>query len=120
LPLAAALAATGAAVERAIAEVGHGPMPGPDRWLLVGAAMVVFAALALIQFASTPGEDDLGRNITLSRLAAIPFLALIGFFADLEPQWVVLGVLGICVAQLVSDMSSAAIVGDIEQVDEIA
>jgi hypothetical protein len=94
-------------------------MPEPDRWLLVGATMVVFASLALIQFASTPGEDDLGRNITLTRLAGLPFLVIIGFLGNLEPQWVVGGVLGVCVAQLVSDMSSAAL-AESEPSEELA
>ncbi|MDH3462799.1 MAG: low temperature requirement protein A [Acidimicrobiia bacterium] len=107
LPLAAALAAVGAGLELAVAEVGHGPMLHADRWLLVGSTMVVLGALALIQFASNPDASDVGRYITTTRLAGIPFLAVIGFLSELEPHWVVLGVLGVCVAQLVADMSSA-------------
>ncbi|MDH3189666.1 MAG: hypothetical protein OEM39_03380, partial [Acidimicrobiia bacterium] len=97
----------GAGLELAVAEVGHGPMLHADRWLLVGSTMVVLGALALIQFASNPDASDVGRYITTTRLAGIPFLAVIGFLSELEPHWVVLGVLGVCVAQLVADMSSA-------------
>lgn len=118
LPLAAGLAAIGAGLERAVADVGNGAMPGADRWLLVGSTMVVFAALALIQYASTQGEDEFGRNITLGRLVGIPFLGVVGLLSDLQPQWVVLGVLGICVAQLVSDMSSAAAASERRQIGE--
>lgn len=107
LPLAAALAATGAGLERAVADAGHGPMPGSDRWLLVGSVMVVLGALALIQFASAKSETVAGRNITTSRLLGIPFLMVIGFLGDLKPEWVVLGVLGVCVAELVSDLASS-------------
>lgn len=106
LPLAAALAATGAALEKAIADAGHGPMPGPDRWLLVGSVALVFAALALIQFASTNVLERQGSAIVFRRLLAIPFLLIIGLLSVLEPQWVVLGVLAVAVAQLVADLSA--------------
>jgi len=107
LPLAAAIGATGAGLERAVADAGHGPMPAPDRWLLVGSVMVVLGALALIQFASARSETVVGRNIITSRLLGIPFLMIIGFLGDLQPEWVVLGVLGVCVAELVSDLASS-------------
>ncbi len=107
LPLAAALAATGAALELAILDANHGPMAGGDRWLLVGASVGVMASLALIQLASTTDKEDLSRSIIVSRVLGIPFLILIGFLSSLETQWVVLGVLGVCVAELISDMSAA-------------
>jgi low temperature requirement protein LtrA len=107
-PLAAAIGAVGAALERAVAYAGHGPMPGEDRWLLVGSVMVVFAALALIQFASTNRQPDARADIAVSRLLGIPFLIVIGLLADLSPEWVVFGVLGVCVAELVADLSFAS------------
>ncbi len=107
MPLAAALAATGAGLERAVADAGHRSMPGPDRWLLVSAVAVVLGALALIQAASSKSDTVAGRNITMSRLLGIPFLMSIGFLTDLAPEWVVLGVLGVCVAELVSDLTSS-------------
>jgi hypothetical protein len=42
----------------------------------------------------------------MSRLIGIPFLIVIGFLSALEPSWVGLGVFGICVAELVADMSA--------------
>lgn len=106
LPLAAGLAATGAGLEKAVADAGHGPMPGSHRWLLVGSVAFVYAALALIQFASSNDLELRGRAIVLGRLIGIPLVLVIGFLSELEPQWVVLGVLGVSVAQLVSDLSA--------------
>jgi predicted GNAT family acetyltransferase len=105
--LAAGLAVSAAGLERAIIGSGQGPMPDSDRWLLVGSISAVFAALAMVQFASTEKEGGSDRSITIGRLAGIPFLVLIGLLSSLEAQWVVLGVFGICVAQLVADMTSA-------------
>ena len=82
-------------------------MPGADRWLLVGSVIVVLAALALIQFASTPTAGP-GRQITVTRLLGIPFLVLVGFLGALQAQWVVVGVIGICAAQLVADMTEVS------------
>jgi low temperature requirement protein LtrA len=107
LVLAAALASSAVGLERAVSEAGDGPMPGTDRWLLVGSVIVVLAALALIQFASTFTRSP-GRHIIFTRLAGIPFLVLVGFLSALEAQWVVVGVVGICAAQLVADMTEVA------------
>jgi low temperature requirement protein LtrA len=104
--LAAALAATGAALEVAVADAGHGPMPQSHRWLLIGSVAVVFASLALIQVASDMGEA--GRTVTVARVAGIPFLVLIGFLSGVASGWIAFGVLGICVAELVSDISATA------------
>lgn len=106
LPLAAALVASGVAMELAVAESGHGPMVGRDRWLLVGSVSVVFGALALIQLAATPDPANPQRRIVATRLLGIPFLILIGLLGDLEAQWVAAGVFAVCVAELISDMSS--------------
>jgi hypothetical protein len=94
------------ALEMAVAEAGHGPMPFTDRWLLVGSVSVVFLCLATIQLAATPPEGGPGRSIVWARLVGIPFLLLMGLFSSLESQWVALGVLGVCVAEIVSDMSA--------------
>jgi low temperature requirement protein LtrA len=107
LVLAAALASSAVGLERAVSEAGDGPMPGTDRWLLVGSVIVVLAALALIQFASTFTRSP-GRHIIFTRLTGIPFLVLVGFLSALEAQWVVVGVVGICAAQLVVDMTEVA------------
>jgi low temperature requirement protein LtrA len=106
LPLAAGLAATGVALEMAVAEAGHGPMPFTDRWLLVGSVSVIFLCLATIQLAATPPEGGPGRSIVWARFVGIPFLLVMGLFSSLESQWVALGVLGVCVAEIVSDMSA--------------
>jgi hypothetical protein len=82
-------------------------MPGADRWLLVGSVIVVLAALALIQFASTFARSP-GRHITFTRLTGIPFLVLVGFLSALEAQWVVVGVVGTCASQLIADMTDGA------------
>lgn len=105
LPLAAGLAASGVAMEIAVAEAGHGPMPDPDRWLLVGSVACVFLCLAVIQVAATPPGSPEGRAIVVSRLIGIPFLLLIGLLSNLEAQWVSIGLLGVCVAEVVADLS---------------
>jgi low temperature requirement protein LtrA len=107
LPLAAALAASGVAMEIAVAESGHGAMPTSDRWLLVGSIAFVMLFLALIQTASIP-DPPLQDQIVVSRLAGIPFLLMIGLLSGLEAQWVAAGVLGVCVAEVIADLSQPA------------
>lgn len=115
LPLAAALAASGVAVEKAVAEAGHGPMPLGDRWLLVGSLAVVMLSLASIQLAASVDEPDRARLIIVARLAGIPFLFLIGLFTNLEAQWVAVGAFAVCVAEVVADLSSAAALEPLDQ-----
>ena len=113
LPLAAALAALAVAMERALEEAGHGSMAGPDRWLLVGSASVAFGAMALIQHTSTSQPEDLrSRGITMNRLLGIPFLLLLGLLSAPEPQWLMVGVFGIVLAELIGDMTLNARFGD--------
>lgn len=105
LPLAASLVSSGVALEHAVSEAGHGPMHGGDRWLLVASVAVAFACFALLHVASSPaGARD--RTLTYSRLLGIPFLLGIGLLSGLESQWVAVGVLGVCVAEVVADLSS--------------
>jgi low temperature requirement protein LtrA len=111
LPLAAALAASSVAMERAVSDAGHGVMPTADRLLLVGSVSAVLASLALIQKASTAEGTIQSRSVIMSRLIGIPFLLAIGFLASLEPQWVATGVLGVCVAEIISDMTAGGQVG---------
>ena len=106
LPLAAALAASGVAMEIAVAEAGHGAMPSSHRWLLVGSVGVVFTALAVIQIAAMPANSVRDRTIVLSRFVGVPIVLLIGLFGSLEAQWVALGVFGVCIAQVIADMSA--------------
>lgn len=106
LPLAAALVGSGVAIEHAIIEAGHGPMPDTDRWLLVGSVAVSFACFALIHLASSSVESR-DRTLIYSRLLGIPFLLIVGLLSGLDAQWVALGVLGVCVAEVIADMSSA-------------
>jgi len=115
LPLAAGLGALGVGLELSVSGAGVGPMPGSERWLLVGSAAVVLGAMALIQFASisVPG-GPVNRAITINRLAGIPFLILIGLFSSLEAQWVALGVLGVCVAEVVADLTATEEVGPVQ------
>lgn len=117
LPLAASLAALAVAMERAIEEAGHGSMASADRWFLVGSAIVALASMALIQFASSGGAEDLqSRGTVLNRLLAIPVLVLLGFLSAPEPQWILIGVLGIGVAELVGDLvvADAAVPEEVE------
>jgi low temperature requirement protein LtrA len=109
LPLAASLAALAVALERAINEAGHASMHTSDRWFLVGTAAVVLGSMALIQFASSEGPDDRRtRGIVINRLVGIPAVLLLGLFSSPEPQWMVIGVLGVTVAELVGDITVAA------------
>lgn len=106
LPLAAALAASGVAMEKAVAQAGHGPMPAGDRWLLVGSLVAVFLSLALIQLAASVDEPVQARAIIVSRLAGVPFLLLIGLLSAPGAQWIALGVFAVCVAEVVADLST--------------
>jgi low temperature requirement protein LtrA len=109
LPLAASLASMAVALERAINEAGHLSMHLGDRWFLVGSAAVVLASMALIQFASSEGRDDYRtRGIVTNRLLGIPVVLLFGLLSSPEPQWIVIGVLGVAVAELVGDIVIAA------------
>lgn len=110
LPLAASLTAMGVAIELAVAEASHGHMPSEARWLLVGSVAACFAALALIQYASMAPGEPASQNIVISRLAGIPVLLVMGLF-PLGSPWAMLGVLGICVAELVADMASVGAAG---------
>ena len=106
LPLAAGLAALAVAMERAIEEAGHGSMPGADRWLLIGSACVVLGALALIQHTSTNDpEDFVSRGITLNRLLGIPVLLVLGLLSTPESQFLLIGLLGVGLAELVGDLT---------------
>lgn len=107
LPLAASLAASGVAMEIAVAASGHGPMSESDRWLLVGSVAFVMLCLAVIQTASIT-DPPLQDQIVVSRLAGVPFLLAIGLLAGLEAQWVAVGVLGVCVAEVIADLSGPA------------
>ena len=108
-PLAAALTAIGVALETAVSEAGHGPMPAPERWLFVGAVALAFAAMALIQEASlSHPHAAINSGIALNRLAAIPFVLAIGLFSGVEAQWIALGVFGVCVAEVVADLTITA------------
>jgi low temperature requirement protein LtrA len=115
LPVAAGLAAFAVALEIAVAQAGRGPMPAPARWLFVGSVAVVFAAFAMIQLAATPERTDPERQIVVSRLMGIPFLLVIGFLAGLEAQWIVVGVLGVCVAELIADKTGSLQEGALEE-----
>ena len=107
LPLAAALAVVGVALEHAVTESGHRAMDQSHRWLLVGAVMIALSTMALIQVSSLiHPKGSLNRVIALNRLTALPFLALIGSLGELGPLTVVLGVLGVCVAILIADMTA--------------
>jgi hypothetical protein len=113
--VAAGLAAFAVALEIAVAQAGRGPMQAPARWLFVGSVAVVFAAFALIQLAATPEPTDPERQIVVSRLLGIPFLFVIGFLGGLEAQWIVVGVLGVCVAELIADKTSSLREGALEE-----
>ncbi|MGB8360950.1 MAG: hypothetical protein WCE80_06075, partial [Acidimicrobiia bacterium] len=92
-----------------INEAGHASMHTSDRWFLVGTAAVVLGSMALIQFASSEGPDDRRtRGIVMNRLVGIPAVLLLGLFSSPEPQWMVIGVLGVTVAELVGDITVAA------------
>lgn len=110
LPLAAALAMVAVAMERAIFHSEGGMMASSDRWLMVGSSCLVLASMALIQYASSGGADDVqSRGIVLNRLVAIPALILIGLLTTPTPVWVVIGVFGVAVAELIGDMVVASL-----------
>lgn len=115
LPVAAGLAAFAVALEIAVARSGDGPMPASARWLFVGSVAVVFGALALIQLSATPERTNPERQIVVSRVLGIPFLLVIGLLGDLEAQWIVVGVLGVCVAELIADKTGTPEGGALEE-----
>lgn len=109
LPLAAALAAVAVAMERAIDEAGAGAMGTSDRWLLVGSTCFALASLAVVQLASSAGPEDFrSRGIVFNRLLGIPALVFVGLLSSVEPQWIMVAVLGVAVAELVGDLAITA------------
>ncbi len=104
LPLAAALAALAVAMERAIDESVGGTLHVGDRWLLLGSASLALASLAMVQFSSSTGADDLrSRGIVINRLLGAVVLIALGFLTDVGPVWMLAAVLGIAVAELIGD-----------------
>ena len=105
LPLAAALAIVGVALDQAILSAGAGPMPPAQRWLLLGGVALALVCLAILQIASLSySKESVNRVIAINRLAGIPFLALIGLLVQADPVWVLAGATGVCVAVLAADM----------------
>jgi len=105
-PLAAALVAAGAGMEHAVVEsVEHHGLPLAERWLLVGAVAVAFAAMALIQFATVlPGGRRDNLAIMRNRLAGIPLVLMIGFFGFLSATWIIFLVALTCIAEVAADV----------------
>jgi low temperature requirement protein LtrA len=114
LLLAAGLAALGVGLEMAVSAAGSGPMAAPERWLMVGSTAVALGAMALIQFSSisVPGSP-VNRAVTLNRLAGIPVVLALGLFTSVEPQWVAVGVLGVCAAEVVADLAATVELGPV-------
>ncbi|HEU5113697.1 MAG TPA: low temperature requirement protein A [Acidimicrobiia bacterium] len=105
LPLAAALAIVGVALDQAILSAGAGPMPPAQRWLLLGGVALALVCLAILQIASLNySKESVNRVIAINRLAGVPFLALIGLLVQADPVWVLAGATGVCVAVLAADM----------------
>ncbi len=107
LPLAAALAIVGVALDHAILVAGDGPMLAPQRWLLLGGVTLALASMAILQIASLSGagQGSVNRAIAINRLAGIPFLAVIGLLLQADTIWVLAGATGVCVAVLTADMA---------------
>ena len=106
LPLAAALAIVGVALDDAILTAGEESMHTAQRWLLVGGVALALVCMAVIQMASIsqkPGKVN--RAIAINRLAGVPFLALIGLLVQADPLWVLVGATGVLVAVLAADMA---------------
>ncbi len=106
LPLAAALAIVGVALDQAILNAGEEPMLASQRWLLVGGVALALVSMAVIQIASIgQSPPAVNRAIAINRVAGIPFLALIGFLVQADPLWVLAGATGVLVAVLAADMA---------------
>ncbi len=74
---------------------------------------MALAAMAVIQHTSTSEPEDVrSRGITLNRLLGIPVLLLLGLLSDPESQWLMIGVFGIVLAELVGDLTLNARFGD--------
>jgi low temperature requirement protein LtrA len=107
LPLAAALAIIGVALDQAILSASTGPMPPAQRWLLLGGVALALVCLAILQIASLSySKESMNRVIAINRLAGVPFLALIGLLVQADPVWVLAGATGVCVAVLAADMTA--------------
>ena len=74
LPLAAALAIVGVALDQAILNAGEEPMLASQRWLLVGGVALALVSMAVIQIASIgQSPPAVNRAIAINRVAGIPF-----------------------------------------------
>jgi low temperature requirement protein LtrA len=106
LPLAIALAIAGVGLEHAVVEaVAHHSFPTPERWLLVSAVAVAFAAMALNQYATVrPSAPGANLPIVRNRLTGIPVVLLFGFFAFLSSVWIVFLVTLVCAGEVAADV----------------
>jgi low temperature requirement protein LtrA len=121
LLLAAGLAALGVGLELSVSAAGNEPMTDASRWLLVGSAAMALGAMALIQFSSIAVPGSLvNRAITINRLAGMPVVLVLGLVTSLEAEWVALGVLGVCAAEVVADLSASEKLGPVQAPGEIA
>ncbi len=105
-PLAAAIAASGVALEVAIVDAGHGSMSAAGKWLLVGSLSGVLASLALIQHAASDRTQTWGVTLTTwARLAGLVVLVAIGLLSTtVSALWVVFAVFMVCLSQIGWDM----------------
>lgn len=70
---------------------------------------MALASLGLVQFSSSAGRDDFrSRAIVLNRLLGIPVLVLVGLLSGVQSQWMLAGLLGVMVAELIGDMAISA------------
>ncbi len=106
--LTAAVASLGVALELVVENAGEGPMPDVARWLLVGATAVAFGSMALVQFSTlTVQTDRPTRAVVMNRLLGVPVLLGLGFVPEIEPMWLALGVLVVCVGEILADWRAA-------------
>lgn len=105
--IAAGLVMTAVGLEHAITEAGH-EFPSFERWLLVGGTALTITALGLTHLASGSVETyALHNRVGYTRFFAAGLALILGLFASMSSQALVLALAAILVATALSGVRTA-------------
>ncbi len=116
LPLTMAITATGVAVKKIVFLDPFIPAPDKYRWLVCVTLAMVFLFVGIIDAVTERRQSDLSdRTRVNSRIASAFVVMLLAPTGAFLPTWVfVLGLVGLCVGQVVFDLMAAPLEADEE------
>ncbi len=107
--LAAGVGLAGVGLEHAVINASRGHLGAADRWLITGSLGIVFAAMALIHFATVSTRSPrIHTRIARNRVLGIPLLLVLGTFSFLGSGWLLLLVTLVCILEVLADMVMSA------------